>query len=71
MLSVHSAKALIVEKEVAPNQLLANSIIQLAMAKGTRHEVRCITATERVKHWVAVLIRVTPYFITMVKIQIK
>ena len=40
VLSVHSSKALIVEPVKGPNYMLADAVIQLAVAKGDRHEVR-------------------------------
>ena len=40
VLSVHSSKALIVEPVKGPNYMLADAVIQLAVAKGERHEVR-------------------------------
>ena len=39
MLSVHSSKALIVDPVKGPSFVLADSIIQLALSKGNRHEV--------------------------------
>ena len=42
VLTVHSAKALMVESNKVPNVILADSIIQLAVAKGTRHEASCV-----------------------------
>ncbi len=39
VLSLHSSKALIVEPVKGPSYMLADSVIQLAVAKGDRHEV--------------------------------
>ena len=39
VLSVHSSKALIVEHVKGPNYMLADAVIQLAVAKGDGHEV--------------------------------
>ncbi len=39
VLSVHSSKPLVVEPVNGPNYMLADAVIQLAVAKGNRHEV--------------------------------
>ena len=40
-LSIHSSKVLLVSQVAAPPYTLADSIIQLAVAKGRRHDVGC------------------------------
>ena len=39
VLSLHSSKGLLAEQQRATEYILADTIIQLAMAKGTKHEV--------------------------------
>ena len=42
MLTIHSCKAVLVSTLMLPTTCLADAIIQLAIARGERHEVRLL-----------------------------
>ena len=42
VLAIHSCKAHLVSTLTLPTTSLADAIIQLAIAKGERHEVQCV-----------------------------
>ena len=57
VLAIHSSKVLLVNQVAAPDYTLADTVIQLVMSQGRRHDVGVLLASHHQQTWVVSCLR--------------